>query len=555
MLCIFNIGGYIMSEVKQELVMETTHGRKPKCKTEFKAVMNKVLVSGLILTTLLSSTIMPAMAADKNYIHLDSNVKITQEYGISVQESIVGIKNTINAINEMRKNGSVTDATIQSLANQLLSLESSVRISGDGVTQEVRDIIFEAEKAIQGLSNSSTAEVALSVVKASLGIDNYTSEESVTLSNAEAHQAITSFSDIGPNHWAYNDVMTIANKGIIAGTTAPVNGVGTYDPNGTVTLGQFLAIATRLVASDKIVEGNHAHWAGGNYIAAVESGLIKGTDFSGSSESLNAPISRQDMAYILVNVAKVNGEDLNYILGIENNISDLGDVSQSRLDAVKIAYSNGLLTGKGNNQFKPGDFLTRAEVAAVFCRVMNYTTRPTVTVQRPNQTTTSQGTVNYDSYLVTEAAETQGLIRPKYARQFDMQALDNLKVGEDATGVYIEFTAPTLPDELKNDFVFAFGGGFWRADGSNIGMLSLQAKSGEHIKVYVTDFEDNNVKKNIIATAQVSVSVKSVKLLNSVLSHTVYSNSKTQAKEAWYHNNNNSIVEYNSSHIFAGIGK
>ena len=36
---------------------------------------------------------------------------------------------------------------------------------------------------------------------------------------------------------------------------------------------------------------------------------------------------------------------------------------------------------------------------------------------------------------------------------------------------------------------------------------------------------------------------------------TVYSNSKTQAKEAWYDNNNNSIVEYNSSHIFAGIGK
>ena len=542
-----------MSEVKQELVMETTHGRKPKCKTEFKAVMNKVLVSGLILTTLLSSTIMPAMAADKNYIHLDSNVKITQEYGISVQESIVGIKNTINAINEMRKNGSVTDATIQSLANQLLSLESSVRISGDGVTQEVRDIIFEAEKAIQGLSNSSKAEIALSVVKASLGIENYTSEESVTLSNAEAHQAITSFSDIGPTHWAYNDVMTIANKGIISGTTTPVNGVGTYDPDGTVTLGQFLAIATRLVASDKIVDGNHSHWAGGNYIAAVESGLIKGSDFSGSSESLNAPISRQDMAYILVNVAKVNGEDLTYIFGIENNISDLNNVLPNRLDAVKIAYSNGLLTGKGNNKFAPNDNLTRAEVAAVFCRVMNYTQRPQVTVQQ--QKPSSSGTVNYDSYIITEAAETQGLIRPKYARQFDMQALDNLKVGEDATGVYIEFTAPTLPAELQNDFEFTVGADFYRSDGSNIDIFSVSVKSGEHIKKYVTDFEGNNVKKGIINSAAATVSVRSIKLLNSVLSHTVYSNSKTQAKEAWYHNNNNSIVEYNSSHIFAGIGK
>lgn len=545
-----------MSEVKQELVMETTHGRKSKCKTEFKAVMNKVLVSGLILTTLLSTTIMPAMAAENNYITLNSESKIVQEYGISVEQSIVGIKNTIKAINDMRKSGAVTDGLLQTLANQLLSLESSVRISGDGVTQGVRDIIFEAEKAIQGIDNAQSVEVALSVVKTSLGIDNYTSEESVTLSNAEAHQAITSFSDIGPNHWAYKDVMIIANKGIIAGTTAPVNGVGTYDPDGTVTLGQFLAIATRLVASDKIVEGNHSHWAGGNYIAAVESGLIDPSEFGGSSEALNAPISREDMAHILVNIAKVNGEDLNYIFGIENNINDLNDVAPTRLDAVKIAYSNGLLAGKGNNQFKPNDYLTRAEVAAVFCRVMNYTTRPTVTVQQ--QKPSSSGTVNYDSYLVTEAAETQGLIRPKYARQFDMQALDNLKVGEDATGVYIEFTAPTLPVELKNDFEFTVGCSFYEHDGSSnldVGSLTLRVKSGEHIKQYVTNWEDNYFKKDIIDSAQATVSVRSIKLLKGVLSHTVYSNSKTQAKEAWYHNNNNSIVEYNSSHIFAGIGK
>lgn len=373
---------------------------------------------------------------------------------------------------------------------------------------------------------------------------------------AFADSEMISFSDLPSNHWAYNDVMTIANKGIISGTTTPVNGEGTYDPDGTVTLGQFLAIATRLVASDKIVEGNHSHWAGGNYIAAVESGLIKGSDFSGSSESLNAPISREDMAYILVNVAKVNGEDLNYVLGIENNINDLNDVAPTRLDAVKIAYSNGLLTGKGNNQFKPNDYLTRAEVAAVFCRVMNYTTRPTVTVQQ--QKPSSSGTVNYDSYIITEAAETQGLIRPKYARQFDMQALDNLKVGEDETGVYIEFTAPTLPAELQNDFEFTVGCNFYESDGSSsllIGGDTLKVKSGESVKKYITDLEDNYFKKGIINSAQVSVSVKSTKLLKSVLTHIVYSNSKTQAKEAWYHNNNNSIVEYNSSHIFAGIGK
>ena len=37
--------------------MERTHSRKGKCKTEFKGVVNKVLVTTLILTTVLSTTL------------------------------------------------------------------------------------------------------------------------------------------------------------------------------------------------------------------------------------------------------------------------------------------------------------------------------------------------------------------------------------------------------------------------------------------------------------------------------------------------------------------
>lgn len=540
-----------MSEVKQELVMETTHGRKSKCKTEFKAVMNKVLVSGLILTTLLSSTIMPAMAADNNYITLNSDSKIVQEYGISVEQSIVGIKNTIKAINDMRKSGAVTDGILQSLANQLLSLESSVRISGDGVTQEVRDIIFEAEKAVQGLSNSQKVNIALTVVKTSLGIDSSVIEESVTLKNNYANATVTSFSDLPSNHWAYNDVMTIANKGIISGTTTPVNGVGTYDPNGTVTLGQFLAIATRLVASDKIVEGNHSHWASKNYNAAVQSGLIRSSDFGSSPEALNAPISRQDMAYILVNVAKANGETLEYKYGIENNIKDLSAVLPVRRDAVLQAYSNGLLTGKGYNQFAPYDNLTRAEVAAVFCRVMNYTTRPTVTVQQ--QKPSSSGNT-YSSYLSDEG-QTEGLIIPKYAREFDLQALNNVKFGEDEKGVYVEFTAPTLPDELKDNFRFIVATDIESTDDSYFcGGERFMVKSGESGKKYFEHYDGVKITKSMIGGAKVTVAVTPITSTDSTIHHTVYSSNKTKINES----NNSGYsenIDYNSSHIWLGIGK
>jgi len=194
----------------------------------------------------------------------------------------------------------------------------------------------------------------------------------------------TSFSDVRQGQWFYKDVMLLTGKGIITGVTKPVNGVGKYDPQGTVTLGQFLAISTRLVAAKYIKEATGAkHWAEANYKAAVESGLIKSSDFGSSVEWLNSPISREDMAYILVNIAKANGETLTIKTGIKNNIGDYGQISSMRREAVEKAYSNGLLVGDNTGNFNPRKSLTRAEVATVFCRVMNYVERPEVKVKDP----------------------------------------------------------------------------------------------------------------------------------------------------------------------------
>ncbi|HQD31953.1 MAG TPA: S-layer homology domain-containing protein [Clostridiales bacterium] len=206
---------------------------------------------------------------------------------------------------------------------------------------------------------------------------------------AYGQETVTSFSDVKPGQWFYEYVMTLTGKGVITGVTKPVNGVGKYDPQGTVTLGQFLAIATRLVASEYIKEvPNPRHWAEPNYNAAVESGLIGKGDFGNSPAYLNTPISREDMAYILVNMAKLNGETLEIKSGIKNNIGDYGQISVIRREAVEKAYSNGLLVGDDQGNFNPKKPLTRAEVAAVFCRVMNYTARPEVVVKAPGSTGT-----------------------------------------------------------------------------------------------------------------------------------------------------------------------
>lgn len=371
----------------------------------------------------------------------------------------------------------------------------------------------------------------------------------IVLPNSAFNSSLREFSDVTLAHWFYDDVMIMARRGYIQGTTEPVNGVGIFEPNGNVTLGHFLTIATRIITNDKIAEDSKSHWAKKYYDAAIKAGLISASDFSGDASSLDTPLTREDMAYILVNIAKVRGESLTLIKDIENNIADLSNVSDKRLEAVKLAYSSGLLTGKDNYEFRPLELLTRAETATVFCRVLNFRERPKVVV-------VSKEEVEYAKYVVRGEGRTQGLLRAEYARQFDIQALNNVRIGEDATGVYLEFTAPVLPDLLKKDFEFTVGADVYEPNAEvPTGFVMSLVESGEYFKGYFTDVDENYIRKERIESANVSVSVRHKTLCDSMLGHSVYIYSKTQALERWYDNNHNSIIEYDSSHIFLGIGR
>lgn len=49
---------------------------------------------------------------------------------------------------------------------------------------------------------------------------------------------VTSFSDLPETHWAYHNVMEMVKSGIFNGTSAPVNGVGTFSPDKYMTRGE-----------------------------------------------------------------------------------------------------------------------------------------------------------------------------------------------------------------------------------------------------------------------------------------------------------------------------
>lgn len=534
----------------QEICMEQTHSRS-KCKREFKGVLNKVLVSGLILATVLGSST-TAFAANTDNV-IDTNaVKITSEYGVSVASAISEIRNTINAINLMRQNGTVSDSFIKTLASQIYALETAATSDGSKM-DEVASVLSAAESSVKGLSNASEAEVAIAIVRGTLGID------SVSVDNKNApdnkNDIITGFSDIGDYKWAEPYIMSCVQHGAIAGTTTPVNGIGTFNPGGKVTLSQFITVLTRLIAADKIdssLAGSGVHWAMPNYSAAIDIGLIYSYEYSSSKADLEKQLTREEMAVMLSRAAEINGEPLEILPGIENNIGDLDKVSSDKVTAVKQAYSCGLLAGTNDNgDFAPKNTMTRAEMATVVCRLMNYVPRGEVTIKDP-ETNVEE---SKSEYVVTESAETQGMLRPAVSREYELKALGATRTGEDANGVYVTFTAPQLPSEIANDFTINMSADVCKSNGDYFAdPISVTLKSGETKKVYFNSYSGGKVTKGEIGSMAISVYIyANGDVSKSMFTRSIYSDVKGTANATKYSGSLDTAT-LDSSAVWAGLG-
>ena len=376
---------------EKEIWMETTHGRKSKCKTEFKAVVNKVLVSTLILTTILGTTT-PAFAASLPNSTPTNNAAVTQtyEYGVSVENAISSIKNTIAAINNLKAKGMVSDFILQDLATQLYNLDKAVMANGGKVTNDVKLVIQSAEDAIKGLSNADKVQVAITVVKADLGID------SVTAQNKEAPiNDLKSFSDVKTTHWAHNAIMDMVEMGLFAGTTTPVNGVGTFSPDTLMTRAQFVTVVTRYLYNDELKAmqneyGEPSYWFEYNYDVAIENGILKESEFS--VESMSTPMTRQEMAMVLVRAAAEVGDHAQKLIPTQR-IADYEKVGSYYKNYVRECYSMGMICGKDDKgTFDPGGVLTRAQAATVLYRLVRADNRMEVDFSVPQAQVQQQAT-------------------------------------------------------------------------------------------------------------------------------------------------------------------
>lgn len=176
------------------------------------------------------------------------------------------------------------------------------------------------------------------------------------------------FSDVSPNHWAYDYIEELSSRGAIDGYPD-----GKFYPEKTVTREEFakiMVMAAGLVpqpaAESTYADVSLKHWSSPYietarpYMTAYQSmGQLYFYPFSGAL--------REDMA---VAVVKLRGfdptkADLSLLPAMFNDLSSISEVARPY---VALAVEQGIINGYNDGTFRGQGTITRAEAAAILYR-------------------------------------------------------------------------------------------------------------------------------------------------------------------------------------------
>ena len=181
------------------------------------------------------------------------------------------------------------------------------------------------------------------------------------------------FVDVSYSDWFYEAVMTVVTAGVFIGT-----GNNEFSPNSHITRAEFVkAIANFTGVNLSAFAGMQSIFddvaADMWYSDAIEWATAYNivTGFGDGTFRPYAPITREQMALVVFRFL----QSTNFELPVMSTHAfvDQGSISYWALEAVLAMQATGIMIGNANGEFSPHDATTRAEVAALFARLLNLT--------------------------------------------------------------------------------------------------------------------------------------------------------------------------------------
>jgi len=174
------------------------------------------------------------------------------------------------------------------------------------------------------------------------------------------------FKDI-KNHWAEEDILNAGKMGWMKGV-----GDDIFKPDAFLTRAEASAVLVRVMGlADKGVNNNMSfndvpkkHWAYKEIIIAKNNEVIIGDD--NGNFYPDRPINRQEMAAILDRI--INPDEDNII---DAKFKDLS-MDNWAYDSKIRMVSNNIFKGYEDGTFRPKEYITRAQMAALINRISKH---------------------------------------------------------------------------------------------------------------------------------------------------------------------------------------
>ena len=186
-------------------------------------------------------------------------------------------------------------------------------------------------------------------------------------SHAAEEPADLPFTDVNDDDWFSDVVRYVYEQGLMTGTSDRE-----FSPNLTTTRGMIVSIFNRLEGGPTAEAAGFTDVADGDWYAdavnwAASEGIVAG--YEDQTFRPNDPITREQLAAMLMNYAAWKGEDVSARADL-SSYNDVASVSSWAAETVQWAVAEGLISGMPGNLLEPQRSATRAQVAAILERFL-----------------------------------------------------------------------------------------------------------------------------------------------------------------------------------------
>lgn len=178
------------------------------------------------------------------------------------------------------------------------------------------------------------------------------------------------FADVKPGDWFSDATDFVSSRELFAGTSETE-----FSPNAEMTMEMLFAVAHNFMGkpertgTNNIAGAKPEDWFHTASNWAAEAGLTTGLKMDMLGRNL--PISREDTAILLYNLAGVDYTPSEEALAKLNSFSDIADMDPDNLTALAWAVENGIMNGMGDGTFGFKGNNTRAQTGAIMMNFNN----------------------------------------------------------------------------------------------------------------------------------------------------------------------------------------